>query len=443
VSVRLPSRTREKEADEVASANYDRLKEEILRAVAGKLRSQGITTINRQDLEASYSAGWQGVTQHIIQGRPVTSLEGLLHRMTHRRAIDLYRYREERRRVDVDLDRHGVDPDVADQLDDQEKLTRLLSRLKDRLSDKERRGVTLCVLHGYTRPEAADLLGIDHVVFERIMDSATKKMSGIVASIEARGCGGEEWSRMMRAYALGLLAEDEPDYRRAKEHVEGLDGCPACRRYVRGLRGLAAVLPPLLPPGVLEGHDAGSVLANLNTWLSTGHASVAVKGAGAAGTVGGGSGAASIVIGGGTATKALVLAGAAALSIAGAAALATHRAAKSQQPGRPAATSTLLPASPVRALSSNVQVRTRPVARAHHTGRTAHRGLRTRVSATASQRRSVRVAHREAAPEFGFEVPATEPARVPPATAAPARPAAHVAPPVSHGESDQEFGFEN
>jgi RNA polymerase sigma factor (sigma-70 family) len=326
MTVRLKHRSLRDEAEEVVNANLKPMMEEILRNVGSKMRASG-KPLNRQDLEVAYNEGWQGVTEHIIQGRPVTSLAGLLFTMVHRRAIDIYRAKQEGRRVEIDLEAQPVDAEIAEQIDDQEMLTRLLDRLKDRLNDKERRAVTLCALHGYKRPEAADLLGIDRVVFERIMDSASKKMAGIVASLEARGCGGEEWSRMMRAYALGLLTEDEPDYQRALAHVDGPDRCEACRRYVRGLRGLAAVLPPLLPPGLLDGHDAASVLQHLVRWLGGGHATAAVQGAGAAGA-GAGAGAAGVSAGGGTAvgvavgggTKALLI-GAAALSLAGATAV--------------------------------------------------------------------------------------------------------------------------
>jgi RNA polymerase sigma factor (sigma-70 family) len=325
VNVRVPLRTPKQEAEEVARGNYEHLKDEILRAVAGRLRSQGITTMIHQDLEVAYNEGWQGVTQHIIQGRPVTSLDGLLYRMTHRRAIDIYRARQERRRVDIDLEQHGIEVDLAEQVDDQEKLTRLLGRLQERLNDKERRAVTLCVLHGYKRPEAADLLGIERVVFERIMDGATKKMSGIVASIEARGCGGDEWSRLMRAFALGLLSEEETDYRRALEHVEGPRACEACGRYIRGLRGLAAVLPPLLPAG---GHETG-VLAYLYRVFGGGHAatggsSIALQGSTATGTAVAGpttAGGLSSLLGGG-AVKAATTVGAG-IAAAGSIALPT------------------------------------------------------------------------------------------------------------------------
>jgi DNA-directed RNA polymerase specialized sigma24 family protein len=343
MTVRLKHRSPRDEAEEVVNANLKPMMEEILRNVGGRMRAAG-KPLNRQDLEVAYNEGWQGVTEHIIQGRPVTSLAGLLFTMVHRRAIDIYRAKQEGRRVEMDLEAQPVDAEIAEHIDDQEMLTRLLGRLKDRLNDKERRAVTLCALHGYKRPEAADLLGIDRVVFERIMDSASKKMAGIVASLEARGCGGEEWSRMMRAYALGLLTEDEPDYQRALAHVDGPSACEACRRYVRGLRGLAAVLPPLLPPGLLDGHDAASTLQHLVRWLGGGHTTAAVQGAGAAGA-----GAAGVSTGGGTAvgvavgggTKALLIAGAAALSIAGAAAVVVTKpiggspSHHSAQTGRP------------------------------------------------------------------------------------------------------------
>lgn len=169
---------------------------------------------------------------------------GLLYRITLRRAIDIYRNPQERRRVEADLEHQGVEVDFAQQLDDQEKLRRLLQRLKERLNEKERRAVTLCLLHGYRRPEAADMLGVDRAAFERVMDGATKKMATIVASIDARGCGGDEWARLIRSYALGVLAPKSADYDRARAHIEGEHACDTCSRYVRGLRGLAAALPP-------------------------------------------------------------------------------------------------------------------------------------------------------------------------------------------------------
>lgn len=446
MSVRLPSRTLEQEADEVASANYEALKEEILRVVAGTLRSQGITTMIPQDLEVAYNEGWQGVTQHIIRGGPVTSLEGLLYRMTLRRAIDVYRARQERRRVDMDLDQQGVEADLAEQTDEREKLARVLARAKERLNEKERRAVTLCVLHGYKRPEAADLLGVDRVVFERTMDGAMRKLSGIVAGIQARGCGGDEWSRLMRAYALGLLAEDEPDYQRAHEHVEGPEPCEACRRYVRGLRRLAAVLPPLLPPGLLDGHDAGGVLVRLAEWLGGGHAagSAALQGAGAAGGAGAG-GVLGFAVGRGTTSKVLI-AGIAVLSIAGATVIATHRTIAPAHAHRAPPNATHL-ITPSFGLASNGGTFAWSTVVRHRSADTTSRQQLVRLAARSPVRRRRRPAAPEEPLEFSFETPAAEqtPAQAP-ATAVrevPRSIAHSPAPRKASSENEaSEFGFE-
>ncbi len=450
MAVRLPHRTRRAEAEEIVNANYVAMMEEILRTVGGRLRAEGIVTLNRQDLEVAYNEGWQGVTQHIVQGRPLTSLAGLLFTMVHRRAIDVYRAKQEGRRVEMDLEHQpAVDAELADRVNDQEKLTRLLGRLKERLNEKERRAVTLCVLHGYKRPEAADLLGIDRVVFERIMDSATKKMAGVVASIEARGCGGDEWSRLMRSYALGLLSEDEFDYQRAQAHLQEPDACEACRRYVQGLRGLAAVLPPVLPPGLLAGHEAGSVLVHLSRWLCGGHTTAALQGASAAGATASSGTTVGVAVGG--STKALLVAGAAALSIAGTAAVVAtnhphhHRAEHARRASVAKIASgapTAIPAGAPKVLlaSSSPQHRPRLAVAVARRRRTVRREDHAGV-AVASSHQS----------EFGWEHQATATPPPPPAsttspapTTAPARTAVARSA-ASQGGSEgenREFGFE-
>jgi RNA polymerase sigma factor (sigma-70 family) len=324
MSVRVSLRTPEQEAEAVADANYELLKEEVFRAVAGKLRSESITTLNHADLEEAYNRGWHGVIQHIIKGRPVTSLAGLLYRITHRRALDIYRLKHESRHVEVDLEKHVVETDVAEQIDDQQKLDRLMRRLMKRLTDKERRAITLCVLYGYKRPEAADKLGVSRVVFERTMDSATAKMSGIVASLDARGCGGDEWARALRAYALGALGEDEPDYQRIYDHTNGKDPCQSCRRYVNGLRGLAAVCPPLLPGLPLAGHETG-ILSHLVRIFGGGHGATA-GGASATtiGAAGGGGGTVGAVLSSGAAKTAMLVVAALGAVGAGTSVIGSH-----------------------------------------------------------------------------------------------------------------------
>jgi hypothetical protein len=88
------------------------------------------------------------------------------------------------------------------------------------------------------------------------MDRATRKGGGIVAGIDARGCGGEDWSRMLRSYALGMIGETHSDYRRATEHIAGA----SCRRYAVGLRRVAALVPPFLIPSGLRPSRALALL---------------------------------------------------------------------------------------------------------------------------------------------------------------------------------------
>jgi RNA polymerase sigma factor (sigma-70 family) len=286
--------TLDEQARQLANAHYEALKESTLGSAASRLRSEGIVTINRADLEDAYQQGWQGVCQHVRAGKPVSSLAGLLFVAVHRRAIDIYRQKHERRRVDFDLDEHVVEIDLAEDLDDQLRLERLMSGLRDRLNESERRAFALCLLHGYKRAEAADVLGVDRIVFERIMDGATKKLGRVVASLQARGCGGDEWSRALRAYAGGDLSEEGHDFRRVRHHLEE-DKCEACSRYVRGLQGLPALFPPATQLSAV-GHRIFQALRRLlgsgHTTIRTvaGQATAAVPTAGV-GTVGVASGA--------------------------------------------------------------------------------------------------------------------------------------------------------
>jgi predicted DNA-binding protein (UPF0251 family) len=227
-------------------------------------------------------------------------------------------------------------------LDDRIKLKRFIAQVRGRLSPRECEAVSLCVIQGYPRAEAAELMGLKRRQMEKLMDSATKKVGGIVASIAARGCGGDEWARLMQSYALGLIAEDDRDYPRAAEHVAQ---CASCSRYVNGLRGLAAIFPPVLPFGPLAdaGHGAG-ILAFLKHLFRGGHSGGRMAGAGAAGGGGGGSLAGSL--GTGTITKgvAVVAAGAAALALAA----HDHKAHHSRAPQSVSATTpTQIPPSAV------------------------------------------------------------------------------------------------
>jgi DNA-directed RNA polymerase specialized sigma24 family protein len=238
-------RTLRQQADQTVDEHYRSLEGEVLGKVARKLSARSID-LDHTDLEEAYCQAWHGVWEQINGGAKIASLTAMLVEITWRRAVSMYRELHLGQRANVDVDSHGVEDDLDKRLDDAAKLQRLIQRLTHRLNQQERQVVSLCLIHGYTRPEARQLLGIkDEARMQKLMDRATKKIGGVVAALDARGCGGEEWASMLRAYALGLIAEDETDYRRASAHIEE---CASCRRYVVGLRRVAAIVPPLVPP---------------------------------------------------------------------------------------------------------------------------------------------------------------------------------------------------
>lgn len=316
---RFDVRSPEQQAESAANEHYRELQAEVIATVSSKLSARKMS-LDESDLEEAYCQAWHGVCETIKRGTLVSNLTGMLVEITWRRTVDIYRALHPGQRADVELDGHSVDPDIDEQLDDQIKLKRFIARVRGRLNPRECEAVSLCVIHGYPRPEAAKLLGLERSQMEKLMDGATKKIGGIVASISARGCGGDEWARLMKSYALGLIAEDDRDYPRAAAHVAE---CEACARYVNGLRGLAAILPPVtLPLGPLATGHGASILAHLEHLFRNGHGAggeaLRTAGSGAAGGAGGGALASSLSAGTVAKGVAVLAAGAAA------AVLATH-----------------------------------------------------------------------------------------------------------------------
>jgi DNA-directed RNA polymerase specialized sigma24 family protein len=399
---RFDVRSPEQQAERVANEHYRELQAEVIATVSSKLSARKMS-LDEPDLEEAYCQAWHGVCETIKRGTRVSNLTGMLVEITWRRSVDIYRALHPGQRADVELDGRSVDLDVDEQLDDQIKLKRFIARVRGRLNPRECEAVSLCVIHGYPRPEAAKLLGLERSQMEKLMDGATKKIGGIVASISARGCGGDEWARLMKSYALGLVAEDDRDYPRAAAHVAG---CEACARYVNGLRGLAAILPPVaLPLGpVATGHGA-SILAHLEHLFRNGSGAGGVEalrtaGSGAAGGAGGGALASSL--GAGTVAKgvAVLAAGAAAAVLATHGGKAHHvvtrriPAAQAQSgtpPGAPSASAT------VAGRSSGSGAAVHHVARAH---RRRHSTARQRAARAV---RKTQQGSSTSATEFGIE----------------------------------------
>jgi DNA-directed RNA polymerase specialized sigma24 family protein len=267
VTARVPHRNPRDEADAIANANYEALKDRVLRSVKVKLFGNG-PRLNEIDLEEAYLLGWHGLCEYIIQGNKVENLPGFLVNATYLRAIDLLRETRADRRAEQDVDAHTTEDQVVETVDDSMKLQRLFSRMKDRLTDIEMQAVSLCVLHGLKRAEAAEILKVTERRVQKVMNSATKKIGSVVDTIDSRGCGGDEWARALRAYAMGVLTDTDPDYERVIAHIED---CETCRRYVMRLRGLAAILPPIgLPIFPAAGHEH-SILVYLHHILGAGH----------------------------------------------------------------------------------------------------------------------------------------------------------------------------
>jgi RNA polymerase sigma factor (sigma-70 family) len=221
--------------------DYERLKSGVLRSVARRLTARGLH-VDDADLDAFYNQAWHGLYARLAAGEEVESPRALLITIAERRAIDEARALQLERRVPVeDVDDRGVELDIPARLDDRLRLRQFTQGLRDRLSERERQAASLCYVHGFTRPEAARALGVSERRMEKIMDRAAKKVGALVGDIE-RGEWCESRRSLITAYALGLLDVDGARYVLAVAHLED---CPACRRRVQRIRGLAAIAPPV------------------------------------------------------------------------------------------------------------------------------------------------------------------------------------------------------
>jgi RNA polymerase sigma factor (sigma-70 family) len=269
----------------------------------GRLLSSGVS-LDQSDLDACYAQAWQGLYTAVLDGHRIANPAGWLVLVTFRRAIEEHRSR--RRMVSGDeSQREGAgewrerrrsgapERDLADELEDRIRLRALFEGMRGRLNARELQAATLCYLHGLTRAEAAEQMGVSEARMRKLMEGQGADRPGVAGKIgalvetirEGRWCA--EQASLMRGYAYGVLDPDGDRYRLARAHR---DECPACRAYVVSLRGLAAVLPPVLPPWPL----AAAVLAGAGT-----HAAGGVGGAlGASGAAGAG-GAAGAAAGGG------------------------------------------------------------------------------------------------------------------------------------------------
>jgi hypothetical protein len=172
---------------------------------------------------------------------------------------------------------------------------------------------------------------------EKIMDSVSKKVGGFVRDIES-GLWCDRRRSLLNAYAFGVL---DPDGERYPLAVSHLGECAGCRAYVRSVRGLAALVPPVAVPVQLAGGGAAAAsLAKAHVAGGAGHG-----GGAAATTSAGAASAGSSTAGVGLSAAGVKAAVAAIVLAAGGAATAVVVRRDHQQPYRPLATMTTSPAS--------------------------------------------------------------------------------------------------
>jgi DNA-directed RNA polymerase specialized sigma24 family protein len=232
-------------ATELAEANLRALESPVINTVDKRLANEKIR-LARPDLEAAYNQAWQNVYNMFTKGAPIDCLKAILVTCTRRRAIDIYRKRNDGRYTDAPLDdehfgNFGVEKvDLIEQLHDRQTIIRLVRRLQVLLNPTERNAVALCLLRGYRRHEAADLLGIPEPAFQKIMDRASRKLATVCTQLSVRGCGDEEWAQALRSYALELICRDSPDYGRITTHIAS---CESCRRYTTAVSAIRRTPP--------------------------------------------------------------------------------------------------------------------------------------------------------------------------------------------------------
>ncbi len=309
-------------ADRLLRQHYGRLRSEVIATVRGKLSARGLTVV-QLDLEAWYNAAWHGLHAAVADGRETVGNPcGWLVVAMERRAIDELRRMKPERYTGLpeDLEHLAegvVEVDFAGRLDDLDRIRQWRSGLRLRLSKRERQAAVLHFVHGLSRIETAQQLGVSARRADKIFDSITTKTAGLISAIEdGTWCEGER--SLMVAFATGVLDPDGERYRIALEHVSTCTGCAA---FVRRQRNVYMLVPAPAVAGVATAAGGGALGAAL------GLAEATSTGAGVGATAGGAS-----LFGGLGAKTAVMCASAACLTGAGASVAVVEQI---RQPTRP------------------------------------------------------------------------------------------------------------
>lgn len=232
--------------------DYHEIRDDVLRSVRSKLNARHVP-YSLDELEEYYNLAWHALYSQLSNGAELDKPGGFLVVFCFRRAVDEARRARPGRRVDVlDIEERGSEHDYVTALDNRRILREFSQGLREKLTARECQVATLCWIEGYSRPEAAQILDLPEARVQKIMDAATPKIAEFAQTIREGGwC--EEHESMMRAYALRWFVRGGERHRLAEHHLED---CPSCRRFVRALRGVAALIPPVWIPR--HGAGAGS-----------------------------------------------------------------------------------------------------------------------------------------------------------------------------------------
>jgi DNA-directed RNA polymerase specialized sigma24 family protein len=239
--------------------DYEALKPSTLRSLASKLRARSLS-VDDADLEGYYNQAWHALFEQMSDGATIENAGGFLVQVAYRRALDdLRRVGPPRTGLD-NVAGHAVADDPLERLDDRRRLREFVEAMREELDERERTAASLCYLHGYTRPQAAQAMGLTEGRMKKVMDDVSKTVGRFTREIVA-GTRCEHRASSNKAYAMGLLDPDGERYSAVRAH---LDECSACRADVLRMRGLAIVAPPVLLPwglalaaGAVGGAGAG------------------------------------------------------------------------------------------------------------------------------------------------------------------------------------------
>lgn len=230
--------------DAYTAEHYEANRDAVLSSVRRRLRAAGVF-VSEPDIEAAYSSSFLELLKHRDEPDHYDDgVRGWLTKGTYWRCLD--EAKKARGRIElVDREDHGRE-DLVGRVAMLDAVRATVEVIRHRFSDRDAKIVAL-VLTEHKRAEIAEILDLPIKRVGKLLDGH-KGRPGLMArlgeylEVIARGEWCEYNASLIRAHALGLLAEGSPKVDQAEAHLRD---CPACRNYSREYR---RQLHELLPP---------------------------------------------------------------------------------------------------------------------------------------------------------------------------------------------------